>query len=450
MPLSQLSESKGEDCSMNSGSKVFAAASLVVLYAVSAAYCAETIDYGKCNPPWKPGKEYSVRSQYEMTLDGIVMDIKKIRKEHDVLFIHVDEKVKEHGKTKPFSGKYACYLNYQTFGAEFVNKNNGSVFRRYWSADVSFQPLDEYGKTTITKVHPWLIEKWLGLDSKEVSNRRIAEKMQDADFMFREIFMTDGKHLDTLSWYFLCWNQRSAFAGDRTHHMNIFNKAAQNAGGSGLLASELQNISPRDRARIEGQTVGSGMGDNWKRITDVDLGYNVAQAEAKMMTYAIYGQEKTRNVGDVWEIDAETLESFFPLQSKDRKPFSFTGGVLVLTVVSDDNGVVTIKSLPRGRVDGAMKSTDLRIQPLTGQSAHRPSFNIYMENERDNYVRFTIDSLNEICARAEMKATLRNYQGAVPKVEQFNFDDPKHRYEAKIDSGSVILHCMITTHVEDK
>ena len=435
---------------MSLGSKCFAIASTMALYAVSVAYCAETIDYGKCNPPWKPGKEYSVRSQYEMTLDGIVMDIKKIRKEYKGWFLHHDEKLKGHYKSKPFSGKYACYLNYQTFGAEFVNKNNGSVFRRYRSADVAFQPLDEYGKTTISKVRPWWIEKWLGLDSKDVSNQRIAEKMSDADFMFREIFMTDGKYLDTLSWYFLVWNQRSAFAGDRTHHMNVFKKAEQKAGGNGLLSGELLNISPRDRARIEGQTVGSGVGDNWSRMTDVDLGYNVAQAEAKMMTYAIYGQEKTRNVGDVWEIDAETLESFFPLQSKDRKPFSFTGGVLVLTVISDDNGVVTIKSLSRGRVDGTMKSTNLKIQPLTEQSAHRPSFNIYMENERENFVRFTIDSFNEVCTKAEMKATLRNYSGDVPKVEQFSLDDPDHRYEAHIDSGTVTLHCLISTAIDSK
>ena len=437
---------------MNSGSKVFAAASLVVLYAVSAAYCAETIDYGKCNPPWKPGKEYSVRSQYEMTLDGVVMDIKKIRKAWDGWIFHHDEKVKGHYKSKPFSGKYACYLNYQTFGAEFVNKNNGSVFRQYRSADVSFQPLNEYGKTVIQDAEPGWWRRFWGLDprSKEIPNREIADKMQDADFMFREIFMTDGKHLDTLSWYFLVWNQRSAFAGDRTHHMNVFKKAARKAGGDGLLSSELQDISPKDRARIEGQTVGSGLGDNWSRMTDIDLGYNVAQAEAKMMTYAIYGQEKTRNVGDVWEIDAETLESFFPLQSKDRKPFSFTGGVLVLTVVSDDDGIVTIKSLPRGKVDGSMKSTDLRIQPLTEQSAHRPSFNIYMENERENFVRFTIDSFNEVCTKAEMKATLRNYSGDVPKVEQFSLDDPDHRYEAHIDSGTVSLHCMITTAIDTK
>ena len=122
----------------------------------------------------------------------------------------------------------------------------------------------------------------------------------------------------------------------------------------------------------------------------------------------------------------------------------------MLTVVSDDNGVVTVKSLPRGKVDGSIVSTDLNIEPRTEESEHRPEFTTYMQNEHDNFVVFTIDTDNRVCTKAEMRATLCNYRGAVPKVEQLSLNDPEHEMRVHIDGGAVILHCVITTDVEDK
>ncbi len=426
-------------------------AAFLLVVSLPRVISADSIDYGKSNPPWKPGKYYSVISRYNMTLNGMVMDIKKIRKEHDVSIgrlriWHNDEKVKNHVYSSPFSGAYSCYLNYRTFGAQFANKNNGSVFRAYDSADVSFSPLDEVGRTVLTDAEPsWLRRVLFGPRSEEVSNREIAEKLQDADFMFREIFMTDGQNLDVWSWYFLGWKQRSAFNGDMAHHLDVYKKAKRD-----VQIEALEGISRIDRAKIKQQHVGSGIAGGWAKQTDDDLGYNVAQAEAKMMTYAIYGQQETRTVGDVWEIDSATLESFFPLQSKNRKPFSFSGGNLILKVASDRNGIVEIVSLPSGRVNGQQKRTDLRIEPRHEESEFRPKFTVNMWDSGDNYVHFTIDTMNEVCTKAEMHVVLRDYSGAVPKVEQLSLNDPDHRYAVKITQGSVVLHCEITTNIEDK
>lgn len=433
---------------MNSGKAKDIVAFVAWLGLVVLGRSADAVDYGKANPPWKTGKYYNVRSQYEMTLNGIVMEIWNVRKAHEhwTGLWNVDAKVEDHYYSNPFSGKYTCYLDYRTFGANLVNTNNGSVFRAYDSANVEFRPLDAYGRTVFTDAEPsWLRRVLFGPRSEKVTNKEIAEQMQDADFMFREIFMTDGKNLDTDSWYFFGWNQRSAFNGDRMHHMDVFKKSKRFA-----PVSELERITPRDRAKIKQQVVGDGVSSGWNKTTDLDLGYNVAQAEAKMMTYAIYGQKETRDVGDVWTIDSETLESFFPLQSKARKPFSFDGGVLVLTVESDNNGIVTVKSLPSGRIHGAQTRTDLHIQPRTEASEFKPKFNVDMQDERNNYVRFTIDSLNEICKQAEMRVLLENYSGAVPKVEQLSLNDPEHFKVVTISNGSIVLYCMITTKVEDK
>lgn len=420
---------------------------VVMTFAFATLSVADSIDYGKVNPPWKPGKNYSVVSRYDMELKGIVMHVKKFRKAYDGWIWHHDEKLKDHYCSDPFTGKYSCLLNYQTFGAHFSNKNNGSVFRRYARADVAFQPQDRYGKTIIRDADPWWFQRWLGLDSKEESNQKIANMMQDADFMFREVFMTDGRHLDVESYYFLGWDQMEVFKADLRHRMDVFKKSIH-----AVPQSFLEKITPKDRARIQQCGVGTDPASSWEKETCHDLGYCVAQAEAKMMAYAIYGQEKTRNVGDVWEIDSETLESFFPLQEKGRKPFSFRGGVLILTVESDNNGVVTVKSLPCGRVDGCNKSTDLKIEPHMEKSEHRPQFKIDMWNARDNFVRLTIDSFEEICTKAEMMATLKEYSGAVPKVDQLslNNDDPDYEMRVDISDGEVVLHCVITTNVEDK
>lgn len=424
---------------------------IVLLSASTALFAADSIDYGKVNPPWRSGKYYNVESRYEMRLNNIVMDTKKIRKA-DVdrrwyrLWIKRDEKVEEHYRSQPFSGMYSCYLNYRTFGVHLENRNSGSVFRMYASADVSFQPLDRVGRTVFTDAEPsWLRRVLFGPRSEDVSNRELAAKMQDADFVFREIFTTDGKNLDLESWYFLAWHQVEAFKADLRHSMDVYKKNAREVPSEFLF-----NLMPRDRARICMQSVGSDAAAGWTKESKLDLGYCVAQAEAKMMTYAIYGQQETRNVGDVWTVDSEMLESFFPLQSKNRKPFSFSGGVLVLTVVSDDNGIVSVKSLPRGNVDGAMVSTDLKIEPRTEESELRPNFKVYMSNERDNFIRFTIDTDNSVCTKAEIQATLCDYQGAVPKVDQLSLNDPKREMRVCIDGGSVILHSEITTDVEDK
>lgn len=423
----------------------------IALFGVATAlFATDSIDYGKVNPPWRPGKFYSVKSRYEMRLNNIIMDTKKIRKA-DVdrrwyRWIKRDEKVEEHYRSQPFSGMYSCYLDYQTFGAHLENRNNGSVFRRYASADVSFQPLDRVGRTVFTDAEPsWLRRVLFGPRSEDVSNRELAAKMQDADFVFREIFTTDGKNLDSDSWYYFAWNQIEDLKADLRHSMDVYKKSAREVPSEFLL-----NLTPQDRARICMQSVESGAAAGWTKESKLDLGYCVGQAEAKMMTYAIYGQQETRNVGDVWTVDSEMLESFFPLQSKNRKPFSFSGGVLVLTVVSDDNGIVSVKSLPSGNVDGAMVSTDLKIEPRTEESEHRPNFNNDISNERDNFIRFTIDTDNRVCTTAEIQATLYDYQGAVPKVDQLSLNDPQREMRVCIDGGSVILHSVITTDVEDK
>ena len=437
---------------MNSGRRFSLAAA--IFGATAMLMASDSIDYRKVNPPWRPGKYYSVKSRYEMRLDNIVLDVKQIRKAHKerhfwTLWLRETdhpEEVVEYYYSKPFSGMYSCYLNYQTFGAYIENRNAGSVFRRYANADVSFQPLDAAGRTAFIDAEPsWLRRVLFGPRSEEVSNREIAEKMQDADFVFREIFTADGKSLDSLSWYFLAWKQREAFRADMRYSMDVFKRDVRDVPNEFLM-----NLSPNDRAKISSQSVGTGAASCWSKESKLDLGFCVAQAEAKMMTYAIYGQQETRQVGDVWTVDSDMLESFFPLQSKNRKPFSFKSGVLVLTVVSDDNGVVTVKSLPRGKVDGSIVSTDLNIEPRTEESEHRPEFTTYMQNEHDNFVVFTIDTDNRVCTKAEMRATLCNYRGAVPKVEQLSLNDPEHEMRVHIDGGAVVLHSVITTDVEDK
>lgn len=170
------------------------------------------------------------------------------------------------------------------------------------------------------------------------------------------------------------------------------------------------------------------------------------------MSYAIYGQQKTRNPGDVWAVDSDTLESFFPLQNKRLKPFSFDDGVLVLTVESIANGMVTVKSLKGGIVDGAWVPTTLNISPNTDErNESRPTFLVDMGDERNNFARFVIDRHNDVCAKAEMQVLLQNYRGAVPKMEQLSLSEKNNDRElkAKIDGGEILLHCSIETRVED-
>ena len=55
-------------------------------------------------------------------------------------------------------------------------------------------------------------------------------------------------------------------------------------------------------------------------------------------------------------------------------------------------------------------------------------------------------------SKAELRATLKEYSGAVPKVDQLslNNDDPDYEMRVDISDGEVVLHCVITTNVEDK
>lgn len=439
---------------MNFVKTTIAAALLAAPVALAAT---NEIDYGKANPPWKPRKVYSVVSRYEMELRNIVLDIRVVRPEQEKSFLGFKyirkEKEKGHFTSSPFSGTYSCLLDYSTFATEFLSANAGSTFRNYQSANVGFKPKDKRGKTILTDANPGWFRRILGLDPRSTAtdNARIADMMEDTDFVFREIFETDGRSLDDKSLYFLAWNQRDAFNGDRRHHMDVHKRRKwATATPDGVDPLAVMNLTSFERNRIRQNMAGNEAWGNWERATDQDVGYCVAQAEAKMMSYAIYGQERTRNVGDVWTIGAETLESFFPLQSRSRKPFTFEGGKVVLTVESITNGFVTVKSLARGKVEGSPRSTDLRIEPRI-ESEFKPDFKVDMGDARNNFVRFTIDSRNEICTRAEMQLFLRNYKGAIPKVEQLSLEEIGKDREMRpsIQDGEIRLHCIITTAVED-
>ena len=403
----------------------------------------------EANPPWKPRRTYEVTSRYEMKLCDVVLDIRLFQKEHRVwgFLWTVDEKEKQHATSRPFSCEYNCYLNYRTFGADTTNRNNGSVFRAYDSANITFQPVGEDGRLILVDANPsWFRSLFFDPKTKMYSKEDVKERLKDADFFFREIFTTGGRFLDTDSWYFLSWKERDALKPTRNKHMNIFKK--------GRLAlprpDALEGLGRQGRAQIEMGLIGDGPSKGWYRVLSDDLGHQVAQAEAKLMTYCIYGQEETRNLGDVWTIDAETLESFFPLQSKGRKPFTFSGGVLVLTVKSVKDGIVTVESLPRGEVKGSTVDTDLKITPNTDGSEFKPSFEIHMADTRHNLVRFSIDSLLEVCNYAEMWLLLEHYAGALPNVEQMALTEvnpKKQRLDAHIDDGRIELHARISTKV---
>lgn len=432
---------------------------------VFASDTSDTIDYGKANPPWKPDKRYSVVSTYDMELRNIVLDLRLIRPaEKKVVlkgtwFEHTrtrNEKEKGHYTSSPFTGTYNCKLNYTTFATALENKNNGSTFREYLLANVEFQPKDKNGRTVVMDAKTNWVQKVLRIEpfSVKMENGDVADKVEGADFMFRDVFETDGRHLDDTSWYFLAWTGRDAFRGDVIHHMDVHKRKKAIGRAKDAEQEALSSITQQGRNRISQDSVGNDISGNWDRVNDQDVGYNVAQAEAKMMSYAIYGQQKTRDVGDVWSVDSATLESFFPLQSKKRKPFSFSGGQIVLTVESiDANGKVLVKSLFQGwdKDEGEYKTTNLNIEPRTTESDLRPSFSVNLGDTNTNFVRFTIDSRNEVCLRAEMQILLRNYKGALPNVEQFKLDGKEKDREvrASIQDGEIRLYCLITTSVED-
>lgn len=439
----------------------FASFSLILLTAAPTILNAsDSIDYGRANPPWKPEKQYDVVSQYDMELRNIVLDIQFFRPEKVVWkgtwFEHKRKgKQEDRFTSSPFSGKYTCNLNYTTFATFLLNKNSGSTFRDYQSATIEFHPKDKAGRTVLTDAQPGWFRRQLGLKprSKEVENQDISDEFQDADFMFREIFETEGQCLDVHSWYFLTWNQTEAFRADIRHHMDVFKREKASGAAKAAEAESLSKVSQADRDRMALAMVGDGIWANWEPAPKNDIGYNVAQAEAKMMSYAIYGQEETRNPGDVWAVDSDTLESFFPLQNKRFKPFSFDDGVLVLSVESiDSNGMVTVKSLKGGIVDGTWVATTLNIAPNTDEkNESRPTFSVDMGDERSNFVRFIIDSRNNVCINAEMQVLLQDYIGAVPKMEQLSLSekDENREMKATIDGGEILLHCLITTTVED-
>ena len=439
----------------------FASFSLLLLATVPTALSAsDSIDYGRANPPWKPDKRYRVVSQYDMELRNIVLDIQFFRPEKVVWkgtwFEHKRKgKQEDRFTSSPFSGKYSCNLEYATFATFLQNKNSGSTFRDYQDATIEFHPTDEKGQTVLTDAQPGWFRRNLGLKpiSKEVDNSTLSGSMESADFMFREIFETEGQCLDVGSWYFLGWDQTEAFQADIRHHMNVFKREKASGAAKDAEAEALSKVSQEDRNRMARAMVGDGIWANWERAPKNDIGYNVAQAEAKMMSYAIYGQEETRNPGDVWAVDSDTLESFFPLQNKRFKPFSFDDGVLVLSVESiDSNGMVTVKSLKGGIVDGTWIATTLNIAPNTDEKNElRPTFSINMDDDQNNFVRFIIDSRNNVCSNAEMQVLLEDYKGAVPKMEQLSLSEKNEDREikAKIDGGEILLHCRIATTVED-
>lgn len=408
----------------------------VVLSAVNCVRAVET----EGEPPWNIGNRYDVRSTYEMSLANVVLDV-NVKKGNTFWnstwgFKSISDspdKVIAHVRSEPFAGKYICRLNYSTGHVE-KRGQSGSAFRHFKQSNIEFLPI---GSKDVVFTHDQGFWRWLfDMEGKKTVVHNVKPTAEKAEFYFSQVFNPDKARINYANWFLVGWKQRDA----TSHRKNL-------DVWEGIRLDSNPDVSPDARREIW-----SGHPE-WRKCFGGDMAYNVIQAEAKLMTYAIYGQKETRRLGEAWTTDAEILTAFLPQLSKEEQPFVFEGGSIVLKVVKSENGIQTIEMLPNGKVNGKNESSDLRIQSSAGNMYNSTFDAPDLANSSENYVRFEVDEDHSICKKGDVNIVLHRYEGKVPHMGQLKLEGETidgERLDSRIVNGVVRIHAEISTEVSNE
>lgn len=408
----------------------------VVLSAVNCVRAVET----EGEPPWNKGVRYEVKSTYEMSLENVVLDVdvKKGKTWCNQTWgfkwiSDSPDKVIAHVRSEPFAGKYICRLNYKTGHVE-KRGQSGSAFRSFDQSNIEFLPI---GSKDVVFTHDQGFWRWLfDMEGKKTVVHDVKPTAEKAEFYFSQVFNPDKAKINYANWFFVGWKQKDA----TSHRKNL-------DVWEGIRLDRNPDVSPDARREIW-----SGHPE-WRKCFGGDMAYNVIQAEAKLMTYAIYGQTETRRLGEAWTTDAEILTAFLPQLSKEEQPFVFEGGSIVLKVVKSENGIQTIEMLPNGKVNGKNESSDLRIQSSAGNMYNSTFDAPDLANSRENYVRFEVDEDHSICRMGKVNIVLHRYSGKVPNMGQLKLEGATidgERLDSRIVDGVVRIHAEISTEVNNE
>lgn len=402
--------------------------------------------------PWQSNKRYRSISRYEMRMDSVAIHVELKRGIHWYTTNSDGNWWRRHIGWNPdgvvenldstCSGKYVCSLEYQTFGCQMPGRQSGTAFRTFDKPTIAFIPLNDADMIFTKNRGVW--RKFWKLDPEEirvpVGDAR--DTIEDSDFPFREVYQVEGKHLDCDGLYCIGWNQKADSAASLTHLLNIFWSQSRN-----LPQCANENTY---RARIR-----TGSAEGWSECPKDDLANVVIQSEAKLMTYALYGQADSRKEGDIWAVPSDMLTSFLPQLPPDRQPFKFGEGQIVLKAgpVSKD-GIQRLEMVTSGVSNGRSISTNLQIEPNVDSDTERPSKfqNPDYQDVRNNFLRFEIDTDNKICKKAECRVTLRDYSGPIPKTGQLELKGKTiegDQINSFIKNGTIVLAAEVTTTVTD-
>lgn len=420
---------------MNYANRIRAALAVATFAAVSVAFCddvAEPVTF-KGQPPWRSNTVYHVTSQYDLILDNIRLEVDELGKRWPN-----KGKAVRHFTSEPFSATYLCSLDYTTSEVMKWGEQQGSAFRQFERPAVEFV-LKGHPEVCFTKKNGWWRDFW-GMDAK-TEMVDIQKPGDDADFAYRQIYEPVGKKTAYSNWHMIYWEQNEAFTKESS--LSVFKGPHRHTDidrGGGQRAAISQN-----------QAVG------WVRCGTLDMPYCVIQAEAKLMSYAIYGNTDARDKGEAWTVDADILTSFLPAVKPEDQAFSFKGGKLVLMVKDvDRRGIQTIVMVPKATVNGKEETSDLKIVPnISGK--YKVTYDApNLANPSENSVIFKVDSRYRICRSGEVKLVLRNYNGALPSVGQMELGGKKkrvidgHQIDAQITNGTVTMAAELATKVSDE
>lgn len=422
---------------MNYAKRIIAAVAVATFAAVSVALCddvAEPVTF-KGQPPWRSNTVYQVTSQYNLILDNIRLEV-------DILGKWWPKKRKPvgHVTSDPFSVKYFCSLDYSTLKVMKMGEQQGSAFREFSQPSVEFVP-EGHPEVCFTKTNTngWWRDVWRMDAETEMVN--IAKAGENADFAYRQVYEPEGRKTAYGNLHMIYWEQNEAFTKESS--LSVFKGPHRN--------TEIDTGFDNRAAISQNQA------DGWVRCGSSDMPNSVIQAEAKLMSYAIYGNTDTRDEGEAWTVDADILTSFLPAVRPEDQAFSFKGGKLVLMVKDvDRRGIQTIVMVPKATVNGKEETTDLKIVPnISGK--YKATYDApNLANSSENSVIFKVDSRHRICRSGEVRLVLRNYNGALPSVGQMELGGKKkrvidgHQIDAQIKSGTVTMAAELRTTTSDE
>ncbi len=221
--------------------------------------------------PWRENVEYLTKLTFKLAMSD------------SKLYLDVQNGVFE-SELNNFGGQYTIGTLVSTIGLPKDETGRFGIKRSYSAQAIQFIAYRPEHEKELKLRFKRNNERWyhiVGFKNEKIPFEELENFAKGKnEYPFREVFDSTGSGVD----YELRWGEKDF----KTH-------------GTSLDFVKIEKRNPEDNSTIE--------------ISKSNLAKETLEKEVKFLHYAIFGQDKPRNPGEYWSVDAQLLDNFIPTGS---------------------------------------------------------------------------------------------------------------------------------------